>query len=176
MSEPDRLDPEADPFRPPDVPIEVECIHCGREYDSYLIEWREEPDADGQLHGFWCCPTPGCDGRGFGFAGSAEWRADFLALPGRADHFVIDLLEWLDPKPVGRPYAEANHLGLYRVAFLVEDAHAGRDALLAEGVECGPPVWLDMGDEIPIDGLWAVFFRDPDGACLELIQRPEIRE
>ena len=51
MSESDRSDPEADPFRPPELPIEVQCIHCGREYDSYLIEWREEPDADGQLHG-----------------------------------------------------------------------------------------------------------------------------
>ncbi|MBW2420233.1 MAG: VOC family protein [Deltaproteobacteria bacterium] len=121
--------------------------------------------------------SPGpVEGRGFGLAGSVEWRADFLALPGQSEHFVIDLHEWLEPKPVGRPYAEANHLGLYRMAFLVEDAHACQEALLAEGVECGPPVWLDMGDEIPIDGVWAIFFEDPDGTCLELIQRPEIRE
>jgi hypothetical protein len=62
-----RRDPDADPFRPPVVPMEVRCIHCGREFDSYLIECREELDASGQLHGFWCCPTPGCDGKGFGF-------------------------------------------------------------------------------------------------------------
>jgi hypothetical protein len=32
-----------------------------------------------------------------------------------------------------------------------------------------------MGPEVPVAGLWAVFFRDPDGTCLELIQRPELR-
>jgi hypothetical protein len=63
----DPLDSQADPFRPPETPVEVSCLHCGREYDSYLIEWRVETSADGSPHGFWCCPTPGCDGRGFGF-------------------------------------------------------------------------------------------------------------
>ena len=63
----DPLDPDADPFKPPAIPTEVSCLHCGREYDSYLIEWRVETSCDGSQHGFWCCPTPGCDGRGFGF-------------------------------------------------------------------------------------------------------------
>ncbi len=63
----DPLDPQRDPFRPPEVPTEVSCLHCGKEYDSYLIEWRVETDAEGKLHGFWCCPTPGCSGIGFGF-------------------------------------------------------------------------------------------------------------
>lgn len=62
------LPPEAlaDCFRPPDVPVEVHCIHCGREYDSYLIWWDEEI-VDGERDGFWRCPTPGCGGAGFGF-------------------------------------------------------------------------------------------------------------
>ena len=63
----DPLDPKGDPFGPPEVSVEVECLHCGRQYDSYLIEWRIETDADGKQHGFWCCPTPDCGGRGFGF-------------------------------------------------------------------------------------------------------------
>jgi len=63
----DPLDPDGDPFKPPAVPTEVCCLHCGEEYDSYLIEWRVETSPDGSKHGFWCCPTPGCDGRGFGF-------------------------------------------------------------------------------------------------------------
>lgn len=67
MVAPKRPDPDADPFRPPEIPTEVHCLHCDEEYDSYRIEWREEVGADGQLHGFWCCPTPGCDGMGFGF-------------------------------------------------------------------------------------------------------------
>ena len=60
-------DPDGDPFRPPAVPVEVNCLHCNRDYESYLIEWREEVDANGRPSGFWCCPTPGCDGIGFGF-------------------------------------------------------------------------------------------------------------
>jgi hypothetical protein len=63
----DPLDPDADSMKPPAVPTEVFCLHCQREYESYLIEWRVETDAHGRPHGFWCCPTPGCGGRGFGF-------------------------------------------------------------------------------------------------------------
>ncbi len=112
------------------------------------------------------------DGSGFGFAGSAEWRAEFLAVPGRADAFVIDLLEWRTPRPVGQPYAAANHLGMFRMAFLVTDAKAACAELDRQGVAHSGPVWLEVGPEIPIDGLSAVFFRDPDGSCLELIEQP----
>ena len=69
-------DPDTDPFRPPPIPTEVFCLHCGREYDSSLIEWVEEDGEDGP-HGFWCCPTPGCDGKGFGFdilPTDPDWR------------------------------------------------------------------------------------------------------
>jgi hypothetical protein len=61
------LDPSGDPFGPPEISCEVECLHCGQQYESYLIEWRIETDAEGKQHGFWCCPTPGCGGMGFGF-------------------------------------------------------------------------------------------------------------
>lgn len=63
----DRLNPENDPFGPPAISTIVRCIHCGEEYDSYKIEWRIEQGTDGSPHGFWCCPMPGCDGKGFGF-------------------------------------------------------------------------------------------------------------
>ena len=53
-------------------------------------------------------------------------------------------------------------------------ARAGHAELVRLGVDTGPPVWLDMGPDIPIDGLWALFFADPDGACLELIQTPVV--
>lgn len=62
----DPLDPEGDPFYPPEISTLVGCLHCGKAYDSYLIEWRIKTDADGKPHGFWCCPTPGCSGVGFG--------------------------------------------------------------------------------------------------------------
>ncbi|MEX0885318.1 MAG: hypothetical protein WD009_02660 [Phycisphaeraceae bacterium] len=61
-----RPNPETDPFRPPDIPTEVFCLHCRQEYESYLMEWREEA-FEGRLDGAWCCATEGCSGRGFGF-------------------------------------------------------------------------------------------------------------
>jgi hypothetical protein len=60
-------DPNTDPFKPPAIPTEVFCLHCQQTYESYLIEWRAETGADGKAGGFWCCPTPGCGGCGFGF-------------------------------------------------------------------------------------------------------------
>jgi len=53
---------EKDVFRPPTIPTIVQCLHCGEEYESYMIQWIESRDT-----GFWCCPTEGCDGKGFGF-------------------------------------------------------------------------------------------------------------
>jgi hypothetical protein len=54
-----------DCFRPPEIPIEVFCAHCQQEYDSYLIHWVE--DYSFSNGGYWACPTPGCDGKGFTF-------------------------------------------------------------------------------------------------------------
>ena len=118
---PSSPDPETDPFRPPDIPTEVQCLHCGREYESYLIEWRQWRE-HGEPFGAWCCPMPGCDGRGFGFDllptdpdYDAEQRAGWLADdpfaeeeeeespfdplmdPGASDvEPMIDPLMWLD--------------------------------------------------------------------------------
>jgi len=58
---------DSDPFYPPEIPTLVGCLHCGQEYESYLIEWRVSKGFDGKPHGCWCCPTEGCDGIGFGF-------------------------------------------------------------------------------------------------------------
>jgi len=59
-------EPVLDGMHPPEIPTLVGCLHCGEEYDSYLIEWRVTTDADGMRRGFWSCPTPGCGGIGFG--------------------------------------------------------------------------------------------------------------
>src|SRR5438105_1740937 len=67
MTNYDPLNAEADPFHPPAIPTLVGCLHCGEEFESYLIDWRVETDADGKTRGCWCCPTPNCGGCGFGF-------------------------------------------------------------------------------------------------------------
>ncbi len=119
---------------------------------------------------------PPAPGEGFGLAGDCRYRADFLSVGGRPDGLLVDLLEWIEPRPTGAPHVEANHLGLFRMAFAVADAAASCAELDRLGVEHSGPCWLEMGPEIPIEGLHAVFFRDPDGTCLELIETPRLQE
>lgn len=58
--------PARDPFAPPAVPVEVECLHCGQRYMSDKI--RFVPRESGKPgEGDWVCPTPGCGAPGFGF-------------------------------------------------------------------------------------------------------------
>ena len=47
-----------DPFHPPEEPCVVRCLHCGQEYSSAQIVWRD---------GFWSCPVEGCGGAGYQF-------------------------------------------------------------------------------------------------------------
>lgn len=54
-----------DSCRPPTSATPVKCQRCGQEYESSRIEARLEGAADGRP--LWCCPIPGCNGRGFGF-------------------------------------------------------------------------------------------------------------
>ncbi len=118
---------------------------------------------------------PPASGAGFGFEGECRYRADFLAVRGDASGYILDLLEWLDPEPVGTPLVEANHLGPFRMAFQVADADACCAELDRLGVEHSGKCWLEMGPDLPmIEGLHAIFFRDPDGTMLELIETPTI--
>jgi catechol 2,3-dioxygenase-like lactoylglutathione lyase family enzyme len=74
--------------------------------------------------------------------------------------------------PIGRP--AANDLGIYRVAFLTEDLDG--DCARLDGLGArpySPPATLEMGPGLP--ALRAVFFPDPDGATLELIEAPAAR-
>lgn len=91
-----------------------------------------------------------------------------LRIPG--DDFEIRLAQTASELA---PYAAANHVGIYRIAFLVDDAADAVAEIRQRGGVCPDPVWLDMGPTIPIDGLWAAFFEDPDGTCLELIASPQ---
>jgi catechol 2,3-dioxygenase-like lactoylglutathione lyase family enzyme len=186
---------ESPPVDVPVIPEEnivVRALFC-RDPDGTLIEFIEQPGGLRLIHvnmncsdlehsSAWYREVLGLEVRGrsrpgpvsgeaFGLPGLVRWEADFLYPPGD-ESFALDLLEWKDPAPIGQPYASANHLGLYRMAFLVADIHASHAELLKLGVQTSKPVFLDMGPEVPVDGVWAIFFPDPDGSCLELIQSP----
>jgi catechol 2,3-dioxygenase-like lactoylglutathione lyase family enzyme len=134
------------------------------------LEWYERV-LGLEVHGR-CAPGPQ-PGIAQGIPGDVEWEVAYLRVPGR-DDFGLDLMQWQRPAPLAPPYPCANHRGLYRIAFLVADIRECVERLSSAGVACPAPVFLDMGPEIPIDGVWALFFPDPDGTCIELIESPKL--
>jgi DNA-directed RNA polymerase subunit N (RpoN/RPB10) len=98
----DPLDPQQDCMRPPSVPTQVWCLHCGKNYSSALMEYRIITD-DGDLHGFWCCPIEGCGGAGFCFDifpmdPNAE-DPDFPVDRNYVDPDGRDIGHWVDDPP-----------------------------------------------------------------------------
>lgn len=134
--------------------VTVNCSDLGHSMEWYQRVLGVEPTIPGAVAG--------------SLFGADPVATAAVSLPGRAEVFTISFESW---GTGGRAYAEANHLGIFRMAFIVDDIDAWYDSFRSQGVECfSPPVTLDMGPEIPIDGLRALFFPDPDGACLELIE------
>jgi catechol 2,3-dioxygenase-like lactoylglutathione lyase family enzyme len=145
--------------------VNVNCSGLGRSLDWYERVIGLEARA----------PSPKETFRADAYGLSADADLDGRMLwPPEQDAFAIELIEWKSPKPTGTSPACANQLGLYRMAFMVADIQLAYDEIKTQGVECRPPVFLDMGPEIPIDGVWALFFPDPDGTCMELIETPTL--
>ena len=64
-------------FPPPDEPIMVYCLHCGREYMSSEMVPPDGTRTPIMMAGFWWCGTPGCNAGGFGldiFPTDSEWK------------------------------------------------------------------------------------------------------
>lgn len=114
------------------------------------------------------------DARPYGLEGRVSLEVETLGLPDNADALEIQLVQWQRPGPCPSPLTRANEVGLFRLAFLVEDAQRGDARLRERGIETSGAVWLDMGPEIPVEGVYANFFPDPDGSCLELIGLPVV--
>jgi catechol 2,3-dioxygenase-like lactoylglutathione lyase family enzyme len=86
------------------------------------------------------------------------------AFPGRQLH----LIEWKSPKPTGKPYAEANHVGIYRQNSFVDNLDAAHANVVASGGRpYGPPSHIALTPDG--FGATAFAFRDPDGTTLEMI-------
>lgn len=67
----------------------------------------------------------------------------------------------------------ANTRGLYRMALAVDDVHAAAGSLAADGgcSEVPEPSHMPMPDT-PTGGFTVLFLSDPNGAVVELVQRP----
>ncbi len=121
-------------------------------------------------------PSPVFDDAGLGPAvgvPGAALRQVSLAL----GDVTLELLEYVRPEsPVDAPLPQ-NALGAQHVAFLVEDIHAAKAELEAKGVEFFSDV--NVVDEGVLAGWRWVYFSDPDGNALELVEiaytRPEAR-
>jgi len=68
-----------DPFRPPEKPVAVQCLHCGDRYSSAEIV---QETRFGYPYTLAWCRNKDCDGAGFGFDILPEHpRDDVIAVP-----------------------------------------------------------------------------------------------
>ncbi|MCB0996710.1 MAG: VOC family protein [Acidimicrobiales bacterium] len=91
-----------------------------------------------------------------------------------ATSFGVDLLEWPPGTLSEHAGRMANELGIFRMAWTTDDIDRDHAVIASAGLRCySPPVRLDMNlGEHSV--LRALFFEDRDGACLELIEPPDV--
>jgi catechol 2,3-dioxygenase-like lactoylglutathione lyase family enzyme len=81
---------------------------------------------------------------------------------------ILELLEYIQPaSPIDAPLPQ-NALGAQHMAFLVDDIHAVKAELEAKGVRFYSEV--NAVDEGVLAGWRWVYFSDPDGNALELVE------
>jgi catechol 2,3-dioxygenase-like lactoylglutathione lyase family enzyme len=86
----------------------------------------------------------------------------------KAGDSTVELLEYLNPSsPIDQPMPP-NALGAVHVSFQVDDAEAKMKELEVKGVKFLTS--LNYVDEGPLNGWRWVYFKDPDGITLELIE------
>jgi catechol 2,3-dioxygenase-like lactoylglutathione lyase family enzyme len=87
--------------------------------------------------------------------------------------FLVHLVQWKDPAPVGVPYDSSRNSGWYRLAFNVPDTQAMYDRLVAGGVTpFAAPAFNPPPPLLPVSGFG---YPDPDGITLQVIRgRPDL--
>ena len=109
---------------------------------------------------------------------TAEYMPRLVGIPGARLKIAgldipglhLDLIEYLEPKGADRG-GPTSDVGNIHIGFTVDDLLAAHEQLSAAGVRFkSDPVSPTTG---PNQGGWAVYFVDPDGATLEMIQRPQ---
>lgn len=98
----------------------------------------------------------------------AQLRVPGQTIPMSRHH--IELVEYVNPRGEDIPL-DTNRNGVGHWAFMVDDIHAEFDRLKALGVKfkADKPVAIEQGVN---KGGFAVYFTDPDGITLELLQPP----
>jgi catechol 2,3-dioxygenase-like lactoylglutathione lyase family enzyme len=110
---------------------------------------------------------------------TAEYMPRLVGIPGARLKIVgldgpglhVDLVEYIEPKG-GASAGSTSDVGNLHIGFTVDDLWAAYRHLSAAGVRFkSEPVSPTTG---PNKGGWAVYFVDPDGVTLEMIQKPGI--
>ena len=87
-------------------------------------------------------------GAGSGSTGRVQWDAHLLHDERGVAGPAVDLLEWQEPRPTGRPARAANQLGLYRLCLSHPDVDALHARMRAAGVRTvSPPAEMTLDHE-----------------------------
>jgi len=102
----------------------------------------------------------------------AQLRVPGETIPLSFHH--IELVEYVNPRPSNTPCAlDTNRTGVGHWAFMVDDLHKEFERMKALGVKfkAEQPVAIEAGVN---KGGYTVYFTDPDGITLELVQPPRV--
>ncbi len=99
----------------------------------------------------------------------ADMVIAYLQGPGHA----LELIQYVGPADRGHVKPRPCDVGFAHVAFDVDDVDAAIAASEPHGVvPVAPPIVIDAG---PNKGGRVVYLRDPDGICVEYIEKPGAR-
>ncbi len=84
------------------------------------------------------------------------------------EHSTMELIEYENRPVTSVAPVPNNHLGAAHVCFKVDDVHGKKAELEAKGVKFYSDV--NVVDEGPLAGWRWVYFSDPDGLALELVE------
>lgn len=97
---------------------------------------------------------------------AAELRIGVIQLGGTRMEFI----QYIDP-PVSEYHKNPSVAGSSHIAIQTDDIDKDKARLEAAGVEFHSPINV-LSEEGKSDWKW-VYFRDPDGICLELVEQPD---
>jgi catechol 2,3-dioxygenase-like lactoylglutathione lyase family enzyme len=109
---------------------------------------------------------------------TAEYMPRLVGIPGARLKIAgldipglhLDLIEYIEPKGAAAA-GPTSDVGNLHIGYTVDDLWAAYRRLCAAGVRFkSEPVSPTVG---PNKGGWTVYFTDPDGVTLEMIQRPD---
>ena len=110
-------------------------------------------------------------GAAFGIDEDADITSAVLATPHDTGFWLV-LTQWHEPPSVGAAYPEAYHRGLFRMALSTDDAQVAAAAAHAAGLTVTHEPEDVALKGTPIESMWILFLRDPDGFLVELVERP----